>query len=58
MFRIVPNTLSEKLYQMIDDQLEKMPELKKDRENIYHDLLNYYDEHGVIPDFKIEPKIK
>ncbi len=53
---IVPNELRDELYKRIDAQLEKHPVLKNQRELIYEDMLSYFDHHGVIPDFTIEPK--
>ena len=31
-----------------------LPEAEKDREVLYNQLLTYYDEHGVVPDFTIK----
>jgi hypothetical protein len=56
MLVIVPNELSEAIYQKVDAQLELVPQLKDQRENIYSDLLAYFDEHGTIPDFTIAPQ--
>ena len=53
MIVIVPNCLAEKIYAKIDVQLELCPELKPHREDIFHDLLAYFDEYGVVPDFKL-----
>ena len=53
---VVPNSLRDAIYAKIDPQLEKLPELKDQRENIYGELLAYYDEHGVIPDFELTAK--
>lgn len=51
---VVPNALSDAIYAAIDKQLVDHPGAKPDRENYYDQLLAYYDEHGIIPDFKIE----
>ena len=56
MLVIVPTNLSNELYRKIDQQLDMLPQLKHERENIYSNLLAYYNEHGAIPDFKIVPK--
>lgn len=50
---IVPNDLRDALYAKIDEQLVDHPGLIEQRESIYKDLLNYYDEHGVVPDFTL-----
>ena len=54
-FVIVPNEISDAIYAKLDPQLEKYPHLKVNREEIYHRILAYYDEHGKIPDFDIKP---
>lgn len=54
-FVIVPNELRDAIYAKIDPQLESLPLLKDKREEIYSQLLSYYDDHGKIPDFNIEP---
>lgn len=51
---IVPNYLSEFIYAEIDARLERCPELTLHREDVYRDLLTYYDEHGCIPDFELK----
>ena len=53
MFVIVPNYVSEAIYKKVDVQLEKNPHLKEQRENIYNDILKYFNEHGKIPDFEL-----
>lgn len=55
MIVVVPLALSNAIYAKIDEALEEWPELLDQRENIFHDLLAYFDKHGVIPEFKIEP---
>ena len=56
MFVIVPNYVSEAIYKKVDVQLEKNPHLKEQRENIYNDILNYFNEHGKIPDFELSQR--
>jgi len=53
---IVPNDLRDAIYKKIDEQLVDRPALVEHRESIYLDLLNYFDEHGVIPDFSLQEK--
>ena len=50
---IVPNELGDAIYAKIDVQLKKCPEVAPHREDIYRDLLAYFDEHGKIPDFEL-----
>lgn len=54
---IVPNSLSEAIYAKIDEQIALVPDAAKDREPLYQQLLDYFDEHGVIPDFSLVRKV-
>lgn len=53
---IVPNYLRDELNQRLDAEIEKHPDAAKDREHLYGQLLAYVNEHGIIPDFSLEPK--
>jgi len=53
---IVPNDLSDAIYKKIDEQLVDHPALVKHREEIYKDLLSYFDEYGKIPNFSLQEK--
>jgi len=53
---IVPYNLRIAIYEAIDKQLELCQEARPDREYFYQALLEYFDKHGIIPDFKIEKK--
>lgn len=53
---IVPNTLSEEIYRRIDSELRAKPEAAPDRELFYAQLLDYYAEHGALPEFTIEKR--
>lgn len=55
-FVIVPNGLADAIYAKVDAALEKCPQLKAERENIYRDILSYFNEHGEIPDFELRGK--
>lgn len=50
-FYVVPNELSDLIYARIDAELEKVPEAAADREHFYAQILDYFNEHGVIPEF-------
>ena len=50
---IVPNQLRDAIYAEIDAKAPKGID-SMDRDVLYKQLLIYYDEHGVIPDFTIE----
>ena len=53
MIVIVPNELRDAINRALDCALEDCPEAERDRESLYHQLLEYFDEHGSIPEFKI-----
>ncbi len=53
---IVPNDLRNAILAKIDEQLEHCPAAKPHREGIYEQLLGYFYEHGVIPEFQLTPK--
>ena len=48
---IVPNSLRDQIYGKIDAELEKVPEAASDREYFYHQLLEFFNEHGYVPEF-------
>lgn len=50
---IVPNALRDAINSAIDRELEKCPEAVKDRQVFYELLLEYFDEHGFLPEFTI-----
>ena len=55
---IVPNVLSDAINKKLDAAFEKVPEAAKDRDVLYHKLLEYFDEYGVVPDFDVVPNEK
>ena len=55
---IVPNSLRDAIYAKLDEILKETPEGIPDREFFYQQLLDYFYEHGVIPDFFLSKKDK
>ena len=53
---IVPNVLADAINKRLDDAFLLCPEAVKDRDHLYHQLLEYFDEHGIIPEFEIKKK--
>ena len=53
---IVPNSLRDAIMEKLDTEIAKHPDAEKDREVLYGQLLSYFDEHGVIPEFSLERK--
>lgn len=53
---IVPNELRDAIYAKLDAEIAKWPDAAKDREALYEQLLAYFNEHGVIPEFSLTPK--
>lgn len=52
---IVPNLLSDTINEKLDAAFKKVPEAEKDRDFLYHQLLKYFDEYGVVPEFDLVP---
>ena len=50
---IVPNDLRDAIYEKVDEAILLAPNATSDREHYYQQLLNYFDEHGCIPDFTL-----
>lgn len=55
-FVIVPNSLRDEIYAKVDAAIAEVPDAAPDRECFYSELLNYYNEHGVIPNFSLQKK--
>lgn len=53
---IVPDSLRAAINARLDAAIAACPEAAADREALYGQLLAYFDEHGVIPDFTIARK--
>lgn len=53
MIAVIPNTLSHTINAKLDAAIAKVPEAAKSREVLYQQLLEYFDEHGIIPDFEL-----
>jgi hypothetical protein len=58
MFRIVPTYIADAINAKLDAAFAQCPDAAKDREILYGQLLDYFDEHGVVPDFKLGLKAK
>ena len=56
MLVIVPNHLSDQINAKLDTAIAEVPDAEKDREMLYHQLLGYFHEHGIIPDFTLAKK--
>ena len=53
MFRIIPNSLRDAISAKLDAAIAECPAAEEDREVLYEQLLDYFDEHGRIPDFSL-----
>mgnify|MGYP000305380990 CR=1 FL=1 len=53
-FRVIPTDILEKVDKLLDEQIALVPDAAKDRETLKSSILDYVDEHGVIPQFSIE----
>jgi hypothetical protein len=53
MFYVVPNQIGNAIDERLDAEIEKCPDAAKDREALRSQLIEYFAEHGVIPDFSL-----
>ncbi len=54
MIVVVPNALRDAINDVLDRAIAECPGAATERDALYEQLLAYFDEHGVIPDFTIE----
>ena len=50
---IVPNSLRDAINAKLDTAIAACPDAAKDRDALYSQLLDYFDEHGEVPDFHL-----
>lgn len=50
---IVPDSLRNAINNKLDAAIAEVPDAAKDRDELYQQLLEYFDEHGVLPDFSL-----
>lgn len=55
---IVPDILSDAINEKLEKAFLVFPEARKDRDVLFHELLEYFDEHGEIPEFELKKKEK
>ena len=54
MLVIVPNVLRDRINKALDAAYQDCPQAEVDREAHYSALLNYFDEHGNLPEITFE----
>ena len=54
MFRIVPNSIRDEINRALDLAIADCPEAAADRDVLYGQVLDIYDETGEVPEFKLE----
>lgn len=52
---VVPDALRDALNAKLDAAIAACPDAEKDREFLYGQLLEAFNEHGMIPDFTLAP---
>jgi hypothetical protein len=55
MFVIVLDYIHDAINAKLDAAIATCPGAARDREVLYSQLVGYFNEHGVIPDFSIKP---
>ena len=53
MLVVVPDSLRNAINEKLDAAIAQCPDAEKDREVLYSQLLAYFNEHGVVPDFTL-----
>ena len=56
MLAVVPISLSNAINTKLDEAFIGCPEAEKERDILYSQLLEYFDVHGIIPDFELRKK--
>lgn len=56
MLYIVPDSLRDAINAKLDAALAEVPDAAPDRDLFYEQVLSYFNQHGVLPDFSIVPK--
>lgn len=54
MFYVVPNYIGDAIDAALDAEIAKAPDAAKDREVFRSQLIEYFAEHGVVPDFSLQ----
>jgi hypothetical protein len=55
-FYIVPDALYNAIQKRLDEAIAKCPDAAKDREALYHQLLDAFNQYGSIPEFELVPR--
>jgi hypothetical protein len=50
---IVPNVVRDAINDRLDAALAKTPDAARFRDELFNQLLAYFDEHGVVPEFEL-----
>ena len=56
MMVIVPNHLSDLIYEKVDAQIALHPDASPDRDYYYRILLAHFNDHGYVPDFTLQKR--
>ena len=57
MFAIIPDYVSDEIDRRLEAALAETPAAEKDRQQLRAQLVSYFVDHGMVPDFSLE-KIK
>lgn len=53
MLVIVPDSLRNAIDAKLDEAFLACPDAEKDRDELFRQLLAYFNDHGVVPDFTL-----
>lgn len=54
-FYIVPDSLRNAINAKLDAAIAACPDAERDRAKLYNELLVYFNEYGIIPEFSLHP---
>lgn len=58
MIVIVPNYVRDAINAKLDDAIAACPAAASEREAFFHELLVYFNEHGVLPNITIQSTVR
>ena len=53
MLVVVPDSLRDAINRKLDAALRELPDAEAERDHLYHQLLDYFYDHGALPEFTV-----
>lgn len=55
MMYVIPDYICEEIDRKLDEEIKKNPDAEKDRQILREQLIEYVNQHGIIPEFSLQP---